>query len=122
MDNMKKIMIIDDAGFIRVLFREALKREGYEVITCENTYTAYKMIKESEPDLLLLDINLPGGSGIDLLKQLRNEGNNISVIMITAVSIKDTVIEASKYGIKSYLTKPVDINILKERISEALEE
>ncbi|MDD2716681.1 MAG: response regulator transcription factor [Candidatus Wallbacteria bacterium] len=118
----KKILIVDDAGYIRILFREALKNEGYEILTCENIASAYETIIQTKPALMLLDISLPDGSGVDLLKQLRKERIVLPVIMITAVSSKDLVLEALKLGIKSYLTKPVDIRILKLRVKEALDE
>ena len=117
-----KILIVDDAGYIRVLFKEALKQEGYIIETAESALDAYEKIKTFEPNLILLDINLPGASGIEILKQIRKEGDYTPVIMITAVSLKDKVIEASKYGISGYLTKPVDINDLKSRIKKVLEE
>ncbi|MDD5090094.1 MAG: response regulator [Candidatus Wallbacteria bacterium] len=117
----KKILIVDDAGYIRVLFREALKNEGYTVLTESGVMAAYETIKKECPDLLLLDVNLEDGSGIELLKQLRSENNSIPVIMITSESLKETVISAAKCNIKSFLTKPVDINVLKMRIREVFE-
>lgn len=121
MMSVPKILIVDDAGYIRVLFRDALKINGYEIKTVDNAEGAYDIIKKFNPHVILLDINLPDKSGLELLKQLREEKIDIPVIIISAISFRDTVIEASRYNIAGYLTKPIDIDILRERVKSVFD-
>lgn len=87
-----------------------------------NGSTALKTIKEQKPDLVFLDIIMPGEDGIEILKKIKERGDNVRVIMLTATKTIKTAVSAMKLGAYDYITKPFDIDEIKLLISKALSE
>ncbi|MGA1847578.1 response regulator, partial [Deferribacter abyssi] len=80
----KKILIIDDDPSIRSFYKEFLREEGFEVSEAGNAITGLKLYKELKPDIILLDINMPDKSGLDILKEIKKKDENIPVFLLTA--------------------------------------
>ncbi len=115
------ILIIDDEVLTLNNLKRALTREGYEVIVADTGETGIELFKRSRPNIVLVDLMLPGIDGIEVLKQIKCIETTTVVIMITAYEIIEKAIEAMKLGAYDYLLKPFKINELKSNISRALE-
>ena len=128
---MKKVLIIEDDKSIANLQRDYLEINNYSVKICTNGIDGLNMINESEYDLIILDIMLPGIDGLEILKQIR-EKNDVPVLMVTAKKEEIDKIRGLNLGADDYITKPfspgelvarVNSNISKyERIKSKFEE
>src|SRR5512136_2218831 len=116
---MAKILIIDDEPSIVNLVTAYLKPEGYEVFTAPDGITGLKSARAYKPDLVVLDLMLPGMDGIELLTQLRRE-SNVYVILLTAKTEETDKIIGLSVGADDYLTKPFSPRELVARIKAAL--
>ncbi len=121
MTRKAKILVVDDESnllnFMTLLFTE----EGYDVTPADSLSQARRILQEADFDLVLCDIMMPEGSGLDLLKEIRASDSSASVIMITAYTSTDTAIEAMKLGAYDYVSKPFDVEELKILVEKALE-
>lgn len=119
---MEKILIVDDEkDWVRMLSTR-LQHEGYQVEVAFDAIQAVTQTIDLKPDLLLLDIIMPAGSGIGVLENLREnvKAFNIPVIVLTGISNKQTKEAAEKFGISGYFVKPVDMDKLIEKLKEVL--
>lgn len=114
----KKILIVDDQYGIRLLLSEVFNSEGYETFQAANGVTALEITRNEHPDLVILDMKIPGMDGLEILKNIREFDNGMNVIMMTAYGELDLLQEAFKYGILRHFTKPFDINHLKVAVKE----
>lgn len=117
---MKKILIIEDEPNIRELVLYNLNANGYEGIQAEDGYLGMAIIHKEKPDLILLDIMLPGKNGYDICKELREEGNNTPVIMLTAKTEEIDKVLGLEFGADDYISKPFGIRELMARIKAVL--
>jgi two-component system response regulator AtoC len=120
-DIRERILILEDEKLLRMTMRKRLEDEGYRVFEAPNGQTALDLIRDDEPDLLLLDYKLPDMTGIDVLRQVREMHLDTSAILLTAYSSIGTAVEAMKLGAHDYLDKPVDYDELLATIAKALE-
>ena len=102
------ILIVDDEPEVRESLEELLGSEGYTLDSASTAEEGLKRLTDGNFDLALLDVNLPDGNGLDLLKSLKRESPDTGVIMITAYDSSRTAFQASKEGAESYVTKPWD--------------
>ncbi len=116
----KKILVIDDEATIRLSLVEALAAEGYDVAAAETGEEALASCHGTQYDLLVTDLKLPGVSGIELLQALRNQGNQIPVIMMTAYSDVKTAVQAMQLGAYNYIQKPFSLSEIKKQVRSAL--
>ena len=116
---MAKILIIDDEPSIVNLVTAYLKPEGYEVFTAPDGITGLKAARAYKPDLVVLDLMLPGMDGMELLTQLRRE-SNVYVILLTAKTEETDKIVGLSVGADDYVTKPFSPRELVARIKAAL--
>lgn len=115
-----KVLLLEDEYMLRISITEFLEELGFEVIGFSNGDKAYEAIYESHYDLYLLDVNVPGKNGFDLLRTLRKEGNKVPAIFLTSmVNVKDLE-EGYKSGCCDYIRKPFDLTELQLRIMHAL--
>ncbi len=114
------VYIVDDEESVRYAVHQRL-RKLYEVAAFPNAEEAIDAVRKKSPDLILLDIGLPGLNGIDALRIIKEIDKNIIVIMVTAFEDVDTVISAMKLGAHDYVVKPIQIDPLKKTIENALE-
>ncbi|WP_418791151.1 response regulator [Phosphitispora sp. TUW77] len=113
-----KILIVDDQRGVRRLLYEAFNEEGYEVEMAASGYEALEKVKNAMPDLILMDMKMPGMNGLETLHEIKKINDSVVVIMMTAYGELEIVTEAMKLGIKEYITKPFDINELRATIKK----
>jgi two-component system response regulator (stage 0 sporulation protein F) len=116
----KKVLIVDDQFGIRVLLQEVLAQEGYQVFQAPNGPTALDIVKEESPDLILLDMKIPGMDGLEILRNIRKLQVDTKVIMMTAYGELDLIQEAMEMGALAHFTKPFDIDELRQAIRAQL--
>lgn len=117
---MKKILIIEDEPSIRELVTYNLKANGYLSLEAEDGDRGMTLIHQEHPDLLLLDIMLPGKDGYEICRELRDEGNDIPIIMLTAKSEEVDKVLGLEFGADDYIAKPFGIRELMARIRAVL--
>jgi len=116
-----KILVVDDEHLIRWSLDQNLKKQGYEVVMAGTGEDALRMVCEQQPDLVLLDIQLPGISGIEVLEKIKEIDDDIIVIMLTAHSGLETAVNAMRLGAYDYISKPFNLDELTIIIRKALE-
>ena len=116
---MHTILVVDDDKSIRYSLKRMLE-EKYSILTAQNGEEALDRIKESSPDLIIMDIKMPGRNGIDVLKDIKTIDPKSLVIMMTAYGTTETAIEAMKFGAFDYILKPFPILQMKELVEKAI--
>jgi DNA-binding response OmpR family regulator len=114
----KKIMIVDDEEAIRLLYQEEFEDEGYEVVACEDGEEALEKFDKEKPDLVILDIAMPGMSGLDVLGKIKEKSPDTPVIMSTAYSHYKQ--DFYTWVADAYIVKSPDLSQLKEKAEELL--
>jgi DNA-binding NtrC family response regulator len=122
MNNKEKILIVDDEKIVRESLFHWFEQEGYYVDTAESGEEALKKFDKGKFDLLLVDMKMPGISGLELLKKVKEEDPDSVVVLITAYASVPTAITALKDGAYDYVTKPVDPDELAHLVKKALEQ
>ncbi|MCS7063821.1 MAG: sigma-54 dependent transcriptional regulator [Methylacidiphilales bacterium] len=115
-----RILIIDDEKDVHYSFTRLFENEPYTILSANTIEKGFALARSENPDLILLDIRIGQGNGLDLLKQIRRYNPKQIIIVITAYGTSDTAIEAMKHGAYDYLLKPFDIPHLKDLIHRAL--
>lgn len=119
---MKPIWVVDDDQSIRFVLEKALQREQFAVRTFSNPRDVVKALDDDAPQVLVSDIRMPGGSGIDLLAQVKERHPGLPVIIMTAFSDLDSAVSAFQGGAFEYLPKPFDVTTAVELIRRAVDE
>jgi DNA-binding NtrC family response regulator len=123
MSNKKeKILVVDDEKIVRESLFHWFQEEGYQVDTAEDGETALRIFDKNKFDLLLVDMKMPGMSGLELLDKVKEIDKDTIVILITAFASVPTAIKALKDGAYDYVTKPVDPDELEHLVKKALEQ
>jgi two-component system, OmpR family, alkaline phosphatase synthesis response regulator PhoP len=119
MNIVKKILIADDEPDILEIIQFNLQTEGYEVATAKNGDEAIDMAKKHQPDLIILDIMMPGKNGIEVCKILRTQPkfNQTLIIFLSALSDENTEVRGLETGADDYLTKPISPKILLSKVN-----
>jgi DNA-binding response OmpR family regulator len=120
MSQAKKILIVEDEPNVRLVFRTALESSPFELKTVENGESGLTALETFAADLVLLDLRLPGISGMEFLKRLRKANNNVPVIIITAYGTVPDAVEAMKLGAFDFLAKPLGPEALRGKVTEVL--
>lgn len=115
------ILIVDDETLTLSNLKKSLEKEGYEIYLADSGERALEIIEKLKPNLILLDLMLPGISGLEVLKKIKEKGNETIVIMMTAYEILEKAVQAMKLGAYDYILKPFKISDLKNTIRRALE-
>lgn len=116
----KKVLIVDDQNGIRVLLVEVFSSEGYNTFQASNGKLALEIVKKETPDLVLLDMKIPGMDGLEILKNIKAMNPAIKVIMMTAYGELDMIKEATDLGALMHFTKPFDIDELRIAVNNEL--
>jgi len=115
---LARILIVDDAKFMRMTLSTILTKAGHEIVgEGENGRDAIRLYRELQPDLVTLDITMPEVSGIQAVKEIKNEFPNAKVIMCSAMGQQKMVVEAIESGAKDFIVKPFDAS----RVADAIE-
>ncbi|WP_243371000.1 sigma-54 dependent transcriptional regulator [Geotalea sp. SG265] len=116
-----KILVVDDEHLIRWSLEQNLKKQGYEVYTAGNGEDALRLVREEQPELVLLDIQLPGIGGLEVLEKIKEFDDDIIVIMLTAHGGLETAVNTMRMGAYDYINKPFNLDELSIVIKKALE-
>ena len=128
---MKTVLVGEDESSVRELYVEILSEEGYEVLTAKDGRETYRKFRTEKPDLVILDIKMPGMHGFEVLERIRKLDKSVPVIMCTAyqkmqtntpVSTSDGgYFHISNPDVAAFITKPIDINRLRAEVRRILE-
>ena len=121
MDQLEKILIVDDEPDTVMILRDRLEMDHYEVITASSGNAALEQIDQDLPDLVLLDIQMPGMDGLETLAQIHQRYPGLLVTMLTAHGSIQRAVEATKLGAYDFLEKPFKSEHIKAKIDKALE-
>jgi two-component system NtrC family response regulator len=116
-----RILIVEDDDNLRQIMQIQLRKEGYEMTSLGNAEDAMELLQKTPQHLILADLNLPGISGIELLKKVRAEHPDTMVILMTAFGTVQSAVDAMKSGAYDYITKPVHPYELKALVGRAIE-
>ncbi len=115
---MRRVLLLEDEYSLRISIEEFLEDIGYVVEGFENGDAAYEAVYEKAYDILLLDVNVPGMSGFEMLGTLRKEGNKTPAIFITSMTQTEDLREGYKKGCCDYIRKPFDLEELQLRMMQ----
>jgi CheY-like chemotaxis protein len=115
---MKTILVVDDEEDIRLLYREELSEAGYRVDLAADGTEALRRVQQSRPDLMTIDLKMPGMDGVELLRRVREIHRELPIIICTAYG--DFKRDFGTWASDAYLTKSSDLNELKGKIREFL--
>ncbi len=118
-NNRKSILIVDDAKFMREFLTAQLSNE-YDIITAKNGKEGVSKYEESEPDVVLLDINMPKLHGVDALQRILKINNQAKVIMLSVEDSYEVIEDCKKYGAIDYIIKPFSMDNLYQSLHIAL--
>lgn len=116
-----KLLVVDDEHLIRWSLEQNLKKQGYEVVTAGSGEDALQLVREEQPDLVLLDMQLPGISGMDVLGKIKEHDDDIIVIMVTANNGLGNAVNSMRLGAFDYISKPFNLDELSIVVRKALE-
>ena len=115
-----RVLVVDDEPAIRRFLRTSLRAEGYDVIEEETGEAALTEIRRRAPDLIMLDLGLPGIDGLEIIRQLRGASSTVPIIVLTSRTDEAGKVEALDLGADDYVTKPFGVDELLARIRAAL--
>jgi len=116
----ERVLVVDDEEAVRNLLQRILAEAGYEVTTAANGQEALYKLSLGEANIMLLDVKMPGMSGIEVLRKLADDWPNYCIIMVTAVTDLETAVDTLKLGAYDYITKPFDQDDVKQKVKNAI--
>ena len=119
---MPKVLVIDDDEMVLALVQHILNLEGFETLTTADGPQGLALFKERRPDIVLLDLALPGMNGLEVLRRIRQIDQNAKVIVVTGSGSDESAQVATQYGAIDFVRKPVDYAEFVKRIRAALPE
>ena len=111
-DSLPSILLVDDDEVLRERLATAIRARGYEVRTAGNSDEAMREVAKDSPEMAVLDLRMPGRSGLDLLREMREHDPATRILVLTGYGSIATAVEATKLGAEGYLPKPVDADEL----------
>jgi hypothetical protein len=118
---MKRVMVCDDAAFMRMMIKDILVKNGYEIAAeAENGLKAVEQYPEAKPDLVLMDITMPEVDGIEAVRRIKALDPNANVIMCSAMGQQAMVIEAIQAGAKDFIVKPFQADRVLEAVRKVI--
>jgi nitrogen regulation protein NR(I) len=117
---MAKILVVDDEEKICFAFEQFLSQKGYQTFVASNGPDALEIVAGQAPDIVFLDVCLPGVNGLEILEEIKRRDVNCAVVVMTAYSSMDTTIKAIQMGAYEYLTKPIDLDQIETIIANIL--
>ena len=119
-NSLARILVAEDETSLNDLLQDALRINGYETISAKHGLEALRLIREQKPDLVILDINMPQLDGFGVIEKLRNENNNVPVIVLTARDQRDDKSTGFGLGADDFVTKPFGLEELLMRVAAVL--
>src|SRR5688572_2386587 len=117
-----RILVVDDDHVFRVTTEALLRDDGYDVVTVPDGQQAADALQRAEFDLLILDLRMPGTNGLGVLEALRRWGEDMPILMISGYGTVADAVQALHIGADDFLTKPVDPDVLSDRVALLLEQ
>lgn len=117
---MAKILIVDDAEFLRVRLTKMLDTDGFQVFQAENGLKAVEIYKQIHPDVVLMDVTMPEMDGLTALKEIVSLDPKARVVMLTALGQESVVLEAVKSGARDFIVKPFEHDRVMKAIGKLL--
>ena len=117
---MKHILLLEDDAALGQGIRFALENDGIHVELCTALSQAQSILPGKDFDLLILDVNLPDGSGLDLLQDVRRRHSSVPVILLTANDLETDIVLGLESGADDYITKPFSLAVLRARVNAQL--
>ncbi len=117
---METILVVDDEKNYLLVLKELLGGEGYEVVIAQSASEALRIFQETELDLVITDMKMPGMNGMELLEALKEKDLHLPVIMMTAFGTVEKAVESMKKGAYDYILKPFDNELLKKTVAKGL--
>ncbi|PIE05164.1 MAG: sigma-54-dependent Fis family transcriptional regulator, partial [Spirochaetales bacterium] len=114
------ILVVDDEKSVRVLLRELLENEAYSVYEAGSLSELTAFLQNMVPDIVILDLGLPDGSGIEIIPAIKEKCKNTEVIVITAMGTVDNAVDSMKLGAYDFITKPFDTRKIRRSVERAL--
>ncbi|HTN77842.1 MAG TPA: sigma-54 dependent transcriptional regulator, partial [Pirellulaceae bacterium] len=117
----QRLLVIDDDPSVSIIARDLFSPDPIDVLSAETAAAGCEILRERRPDVVILDHYLPDGDGLEVFQQIRQFDSRLPVIWITARGTSDTAIEATKLGAFDFLTKPIDLDKLREQVHQAIQ-
>lgn len=117
---MKKLLVVDDEGEICEFLKAFFEERDFEVFTATSGEAALRVVESQKPQLVLLDIQMPGMNGVETLKKIKQKFPSVKVIMVTAVETRERIEEAIRGGADNYITKPLSLDYLEKDVQEKI--
>ena len=118
---MSRLLIVDDEPNMRAMLLDILEGEGHEAVACGEAEEALELLSHEPFDAGVIDLNLPGISGMEMLRRLKDRTSPIPLIMITAYGTIDAAVEAMRLGAYDFIIKPFDVSRIVQTVSKCLE-
>lgn len=118
----KNVLIVDDQTGIRLLLEEVIRGEGYQVTSCEDGISAINYVKEHQPDLMIIDLQIPLRSGSEVVAILEESGYQIPTIFISGLIENAKALTNNYQTVKGYISKPFNLIDVKEKINQLMNE
>lgn len=115
---MKKLLLVDDEEAIRMIYREEFESDGYEVVTAADGLSGLECFRSAQPDLVILDIHMPGMNGVEVLRQMKMENAKIPVILSSAY--QDYKRDLGTWAADDYVVKSGNLDDLKNTVRRLL--
>lgn len=111
-----KVLIVDDQFGIRTLLKEVLQKDGHEIYQAANGFQALDIVKNHAPDLVLLDMKIPGMDGIEILENIKKINDTTRVVIMTAYGELDLIEKTKGLGALDHFSKPFDIDEIRNAV------
>ncbi len=112
----KKVLVVDDADFMRTILEEVLTHRGHTVLQARDGKECLSVLREKTVDVCLLDINMPGMDGLEVLRRIKTEHPGLKVVMLSAMAQESNVRKALQLGADAFVVKPFQAECVMERI------
>ena len=115
------ILVVDDAAFMRMMIRDILSKQGYDIHEAVNGRDAVEKYEEVQPDLVTMDITMPEMNGLEALKEIRENDSAARVLMVSAMGQQKMIVEALEAGAMDFLVKPFQPTKVLETVKKCLQ-
>lgn len=116
-----KILIVDDASFVREIVKNAAQRQGWKVIEGEDGFSAIRLAAQEEPDVIIMDIVMPGLNGFQAAKEILHRNPAIPIIGLSTFDEEGILTKALEVGFVSFISKPFENRVLLEAVQQAFD-
>jgi len=117
---MKDLLVVDDEREICDFLKAFFEERNFQVRTATSGEAAIQEVEKAQPQIVLLDIHMPGMDGMKALRQIKQKHPNVKVIMVTAIETREKIEEAMRLGADNYITKPLSLEYLEKDVQEKI--